>query len=138
VDVQDGPGGTVVRLTGELDAATAPTLASCFATLGERHPSQLVVDVTALAFCDCAGLNILLATHREAVASGGWLRLCGATAHLQKIIRITRLSSVLRCYPDVEEAVADLTTDSYASSSSPSASMVTSMVTSSLRSSTLA
>ena len=104
--VRDAPGSTVVELTGELDTATAPMLGSCFITLGEKRPSRLVIDVAALAFCDCSGLNILLIAHHQAAATGGWLRLCGATTHLQKIIQVTRLSQALRCYASVAEAVS--------------------------------
>jgi anti-anti-sigma factor len=49
----------VVRLAGELDAATAPRLWEAFDTLPLDRP--IVVDLTDLAFMDIAGMRPLLA-----------------------------------------------------------------------------
>jgi anti-sigma B factor antagonist len=96
--------GTVVALTGELDIATAPVLEDYFRTLGASSPARLVIDIAALAFCGCAGLDVLLSEYRRAVAAGGWLRICGATPSFLKILRITELSEALRCYPTAADA----------------------------------
>ena len=82
---------TVVELAGELDLATAQILDARLAALGEYRLPRLVIDVTALTFCDCSGLGALVRVRNQAVAEGGWLRLCGVAGLLAKMIRIARI-----------------------------------------------
>jgi anti-anti-sigma factor len=96
----------VVALTGELDVATAPVLGSRLETLGRDGHGRLVIDVSALTFCDCSGLGTLVRAHRRAARGGGWVRLCGAAGGIERIIGTTRVSSVLRCYADVAQALS--------------------------------
>jgi anti-sigma B factor antagonist len=104
----DAYSGTVVLVTGELDVATVPVLAHFLRGLITRQGAHLVVDLTGLTFCDCAGLNALLDTHRRAEAAGGWLRLCSVTARTEMLLKITGLSAALRCFATVGDAFADL------------------------------
>lgn len=97
---------TVVELAGELDLATARLLDARLATLGDYRPPQLVIDVTALTFCDCSGLGTLVRARNQAAADGGWLRLCGVAGTLSKLIRIARLTSSLPCYPSIADALS--------------------------------
>lgn len=97
---------TVVELAGELDLATAPLLDARLATLGDYRLPQLVIDVTALTFCDCSGLGTLVRARNQAAAEGGWLRLCGVAGTISKLIKIARLTSALPCYPSVADALA--------------------------------
>ena len=108
IAVRYEPQHTVVALTGELDVETAPILASRFAVLHENSRRRLVIDISALTFCDCSGLGALARANRRAVEMGGWVRLCGASQNVQKIIGIAGVSSVLRCYAGVAEALAGL------------------------------
>jgi anti-sigma B factor antagonist len=108
IDVRYDSQDTVVVLTGELDVATAPFLGSRLDILRQTSRRRLVVDVSALRFCDCSGLGTLVRAHRRAVENGGWVRLCGATGTIEMIIRITQVPSTLGCYADVAEALAGL------------------------------
>ncbi len=102
--VRDGV--AVVVLAGELDLATAPMLARYVDTPAVRRRSRVVVDVSGLTFCDCAGLTALLRASRHCVEKGGWLRLSGPSAMLARTLRITRLGQALACYPSMEAACA--------------------------------
>lgn len=97
---------TIVTLTGELDLATVPMLDARLAALGGQRAPHLVVDVTALTFCDCSGLGALVRARNQAAARGGWLRLCGAADPLTKTIKIARMASALPCYPGLADALA--------------------------------
>jgi len=98
---------TIIELTGELDLATTPVLIARLDRLSEDRPLQLVADVTALTFCDCSGLGALVQMYNHATATGGWLRVCGVAGVLEKVIRLTRVSSILSCYADVAEALTE-------------------------------
>jgi len=108
IDVRYDSQDTVVVLTGELDVATAPFLGSRLDILRRTSRRRLVVDVSALRFCDCSGLGTLVRAHRRAVENGGWVRLCGATGNIEMIIKITQVPLALGCYADVAEALAGL------------------------------
>jgi anti-sigma B factor antagonist len=99
-------GGIVVQLAGELDVATVPALIRFLHELGAGTRAHLVVDLTALTFCDCAGLTALLDAHRKATSDGGWLRLSAVTTRVERLLKITGLSAVLRCFPTVADAFA--------------------------------
>jgi anti-sigma B factor antagonist len=74
----------VVALDGELDLATQPGLAVGLDPLAEagRH---LILDLGALTFCDCTGLNLLLRWQRQAAAAGGALQVVAATPRFRQI-----------------------------------------------------
>ena len=66
----------IVALAGEIDLYTAPRLQSeLAAALAGADPARLVVDMSAVEFCDSTGMNVLLAAHRRASEQGGSLEL---------------------------------------------------------------
>ena len=65
----------MVRLTGELDVATAPELEAALENLIEPDPPELViVEAADLSFADVVGLGILIEAN-ERLAPEGRLRL---------------------------------------------------------------
>jgi anti-sigma B factor antagonist len=99
--------GTVVAVAGELDVAGGPPLAEYLGKLGANLQVRVVLDLTNLDFCDCAGLGVLLRAHRNYAAAGGWLRLSGLKPAVHRILRITKLTRILACYPDIPAAFHD-------------------------------
>jgi len=65
----DGSGGSavIVRLTGELDLAGAPSLRDCLVAL---VADDIVIDMTGLTFLDCSGISVLVEAHKRAVQHG--------------------------------------------------------------------
>jgi anti-sigma B factor antagonist len=99
--------GTVVAVAGELDVAGGPPLAEYLGKLGANLQVRVVLDLTNLDFCDCAGLSVLLRAHRGYATEGGWLRLSGLKPAIYRILRITKLTRLLACYPDIAAAFHD-------------------------------
>ena len=62
---------TVVRVTGEIDVATAPRLEDCLLEL-DREP--IALDFSAVTFMDAAGIRVLVAMQQRAGARGFLLR----------------------------------------------------------------
>jgi anti-anti-sigma factor len=61
----------VLRLTGELDMASAPTLAYWLALIAKTTPAiRIVIDLADLEFCDIAGVRALVSAHRQAASRG--------------------------------------------------------------------
>lgn len=78
----------------ELDAALTPGVAA------------VVADMTATRFCDTSGVRMLVLAHRRAAASGVELRVVIPSASILRVLAITKVDTVLRIHPSLEEALA--------------------------------
>jgi anti-sigma B factor antagonist len=92
----------VLVLTGEIDLYTAPRLqAELTGALAAAGPARIVVDMSAVEFCDSTGMNVLLAAHRLAAERGGELVLAAPRPALRKILEVTGLQSVFTVHDDL-------------------------------------
>ncbi|WP_405930865.1 STAS domain-containing protein [Streptomyces sp. NBC_00827] len=75
ITAQHTPDGGTLRVRGEIDLATAPALeAGICAYLGGRA-AAVTVDLSAVTFIDCSGLNALLRSHARGVREGTTVRI---------------------------------------------------------------
>jgi anti-anti-sigma factor len=84
-------GQVVVDLGGELDMVSADVAVSYITDVIDRWPGPVVVDLTALAFCDARGLGALLRMAGYAEQAGCEFRLISPRPSLVKIMRVTGL-----------------------------------------------
>ncbi|RKS78802.1 anti-anti-sigma factor [Actinomadura pelletieri DSM 43383] len=90
-------GARRVVVSGELDIASAGVLRSHLARLIDERGPNLVVDVSALTFCDAQGLAAFVAADELAHRHGGAVTLVGIRPQLAKILRITGLDRRFTC-----------------------------------------
>jgi anti-sigma B factor antagonist len=64
VAVDRVPGGISVRVTGEMDIATAPQLVAIMGSLSRRGMHHVWLDLTGLTFIDATGLAALVQARR--------------------------------------------------------------------------
>ena len=84
-------GEAVVDIGGELDIATAEPAVRYLRQVIDRHRGPVIVDLTALGFCDASGLSGLLRMAGHAQQAGCPFRLASPSPSLVKIMRITGL-----------------------------------------------
>lgn len=84
-------GSLLLRLSGELDIATAPSLRAVVSDLVGPGLREVTVDMGGLTFVDVVGLRSLVGAHRAATAVGATLRLCGVDGFTRRIIQLTKL-----------------------------------------------
>jgi anti-anti-sigma factor len=89
----------VLALCGALDLATAPRLAEALRTACPPYGADLVVDVSGLAFCSCAGLTVLLVENRQRRAAGGELVLVGPVDGLRRLLLVTGADAAFNIRP---------------------------------------
>ncbi|OLT46148.1 lipid asymmetry maintenance protein MlaB [Cellulosimicrobium sp. CUA-896] len=78
--------GDVWRLAGDLDAAALQLLGDELArAAAARAHGELVVDVSAVTFCDAAGLRLLC---RTALAASGPVALVGVPERLRDLVAL--------------------------------------------------
>jgi anti-sigma B factor antagonist len=84
-------GEAVAILGGELDIATADAAVSYVTQVIDRHQGPVIVDLTALRFCDARGLSALLQIALHAEQGDHEFRVASASPSLVKLLRITGL-----------------------------------------------
>jgi anti-anti-sigma factor len=80
-------------LSGEIDAHTAPLLASAMADLPQ---GDVVVDMAAVSFMDSSGLRVLIEAAARAREAGGDLVIAHSTPGITRLVEISGLSGQLR------------------------------------------
>ena len=107
----DAPVPTV-RATGELDISTVALLCRAIhaAALAAPKPPRLIVDLTALTFCDSTGLRALIGAVKEVDVLGGRAVLAlESGGMLEQLLDLSGLSEFLRVTNTLEAAERRLT-----------------------------
>lgn len=91
---------TVIRLTGELDLATAPdVLAAVEAEVGNGGSAHLVLDMSGVSFIDSTGVRTLLEAARAADNS---LSLLAPSPAVTRVLELTELRGHLPEIADLD------------------------------------
>ncbi|HWM23151.1 MAG TPA: STAS domain-containing protein [Ilumatobacteraceae bacterium] len=83
-------GSVVIRVTGEIDIATADIIRQAVAVATEPRPARLVFDLLAVDFIDSSGLAVLL----EAAKTADSVRIDPASNIVRRVIEATGLSEM--------------------------------------------
>jgi anti-anti-sigma factor len=98
VDIDSADHGFVVRVTGELDLATAPTLQQELDAVFRDMASwrSLVIDLEALTFMDAHGASVLVRARKLALACGTKLTIAGVQGEPALVLKATGLDKFLK------------------------------------------
>jgi anti-sigma B factor antagonist len=99
-------GTRILRLTGEVTPDRRGALHRALRDALRTGPPLLVVDLTALGFCDSNVLNALLATRLDARAAGVPLVLAGPPPQTLRLLRLTGTDQVLAVRPTLADCLA--------------------------------
>ncbi|GAA1367002.1 STAS domain-containing protein [Streptomyces beijiangensis] len=94
VDRHDTQNRALVTLAGEIDLDSAPLVRESLARCLRDGIRVIDVDVTAVTFCDCSGLNTFLHALLNATAVGGSLHLHFPSPALERLFALTGSSSL--------------------------------------------
>ena len=75
LDLEEHQHGAVLRLSGEVDLATAPSLITVFRDLASRQLTEVVVDASLVTFIDSAGMHALTEGEARLHSSGARIAL---------------------------------------------------------------
>ena len=99
----------VVTLTGLLTLGTnLKTADQQVQTALEQGATNLVLDLTAVAYSDSAGLGMLVHTYGLVKNKGGQLRLCGVGPRVLAMLKLTTTDRFLMIDPDRIASLAAL------------------------------
>jgi anti-anti-sigma factor len=103
-----GPYGvTVLTADGEIDHDSRTGLLEAAVRHVDRRAARLVIDLSAVTFCDSGGLSLFVDLHRRAETGDGWLRLAGAQGMVLGVLKATNLDRMFTLYDSVDTAAAD-------------------------------
>jgi anti-sigma B factor antagonist len=85
----------LVRLRGELDLATASAFEHRLGDLVRDGARFVILDLSAVSFCDVTGLNALLRLEAVVRSHDGRLRLLGPCRWVDTMVRLLRLTDRL-------------------------------------------
>ncbi len=94
----------VVRVTGEIDLASAPALVTETVAAILDHSARVIIDLGAVTFVDSSGVDALLEAHDLATAAGGWVRIAAAGRSVRKVLRLTEVDAQFHPYRTTAEA----------------------------------
>ncbi|MFG2530119.1 STAS domain-containing protein [Streptomyces sp. NPDC048516] len=122
-------GTTVLELRGELDILAVSVLSDRLDEITGTQGTDLVVDVRAVTFIDCAGLSLLSRARYRTRQRGGRLRLTGVCGggSVARLLRMTGLTGSFEILSD--ETGDDDGGGAAGSSGSPGSTAVTATVT---------
>jgi len=84
----------VVKVVGELDAATAPRLDEELVRLTGAGTSRITLDLAEVSFISSPGLSVLDAGRRHLREKGGDLALQAPTPMTMKVLEMTGMTGV--------------------------------------------
>jgi anti-anti-sigma factor len=99
-------GVPVVATPEEIDITDAEALRSALLKAAANGHGTLVVDMSQTRFCDCSGLNTLLAAHKRAEAEGHEVLLAIPSTTVLRVFAITGADRVIPTFTSLPEALA--------------------------------
>lgn len=97
---------TVLRVSGEIDVATAPKLREKIISLVGEGCLSIVVDLAAVDFLDSTGLGVLVGALKRVREHDGELRIACDEPRIVKVFEITGLTDVFGLHGTVDDAVS--------------------------------
>jgi stage II sporulation protein AA (anti-sigma F factor antagonist) len=88
-------GRNTLRLSGELDMASAPRLEALLAELSANGTSALTLDLSELTFMDSTGLRAVLRAKELTDGHGCELSIVPGPPAVQRLFEMTRLIEVM-------------------------------------------
>lgn len=95
-------GAAVVRLSGEIDAESAPAVSSALEPL-LGTTSHVIVSLGAVTFMDSSGLSVFVAAQQQ--VGDGQLTLAEVPPRIMRLLELTGLSTVFSLATTVDEAL---------------------------------
>jgi anti-anti-sigma factor len=83
----------------------APQLKSELVMLHTEGFKNIILDLSIVQFVDSSGLSALLVGNRLSKEAGGTFVLTNLNTHIQKLVKISQLESILNIVPSLSESI---------------------------------
>lgn len=89
----------------ELDIENQAQFIDLLASLIEEGRNRLIIDMTLINYIDSSGLWALFEGHKKATQKSGKLVLLNPTKDVKRVLDITKMSSKINMFFDLDEAI---------------------------------
>jgi anti-anti-sigma factor len=103
IDVSSEGERVVLRLDGELDLASVPTLEQAVEGAPLDSATEVVLDLRGLEFIDSTGLRALLLQEERSAERGQAFALVRGPEQVQRLMNMTRVDEHLKIVASPEE-----------------------------------
>lgn len=105
IEVRKEEKGTIVSVSGKMDAVTAPEYERRLRQLIDDGEKTFVNDFSGLAYISSAGLRSILATAKALKAKDGTLLFCGVTGPVRDVFEVSGFGSLFQLHDSPESAL---------------------------------
>jgi anti-sigma B factor antagonist len=109
METEQRENAVILRVTGEVDAYSAPLLhdrlAEVFTAAADRGLA-IVLDMAGVSFLASSGLSVLVDYHLRGVDQGVALRVVAPAGSVLRALRATTLNEMIELHATVAEALA--------------------------------
>ena len=100
---------TILRIQGPL---TLQTLFDFQTAIRQPDTGDTIIDLTGVPYIDSAGLGTILSHWAHTQRTGKKLAIAGICERVQVLFNLTKVNTVLPCFPSAEEAERGLAASS--------------------------
>ncbi|MCP4716586.1 MAG: STAS domain-containing protein [Deltaproteobacteria bacterium] len=95
----------IVKVTGRMDAVTAPEFEQACVPLIESGAQLLIVDLAGLEYISSAGLRSILSTAKKLKAVQGQIRFCNLAGMVQEVFSMSGFDTMFTLCGSLDEAL---------------------------------
>jgi anti-anti-sigma factor len=117
IELKDlAPDIAVISVSGQLTTgADCQKLESQVDKLLGQRRTKFVFDLSGLNYMDSSAIGVVALSFGKATNAGGGLTVAGARGSVEELFHLTRISNIVKIFPDVPAAAAALAKKSGAS-----------------------
>ncbi|MCM3575556.1 MULTISPECIES: anti-sigma factor antagonist [Mesobacillus] len=105
IDVKETESTLAVKVSGEIDAYTAPQLREKLFPMSEKEGVKMVVDLSEVNYMDSTGLGVFVGVFKNVRAHDGEFKIVGLSERLQRLFEITGLADIIDINSQIEGGV---------------------------------
>jgi anti-anti-sigma factor len=96
----------VVSVSGDLDMLTAPELDEAIRTAAGQEPAAVIVDLSSVDFLASAGMNLLIAAHRDIAPAAGFGVVADGPS-TGRPLKLIGFHTMIALYRNLDDALDD-------------------------------
>jgi stage II sporulation protein AA (anti-sigma F factor antagonist) len=96
----------ILGLAGDIDLAGAKIFRERVVEILDRAEQSLLIDFTEVTYLNSTGLSVLILAAKRMGGTTGRLALTGVTDSIQRVLKITGLTSLFTILPTKAEALS--------------------------------
>lgn len=95
INISDEENKKVIRLSGEIDAYTAPQLKDKLLSFTKNNGNFVQVDMESVSYMDSTGLGVFISALKSTKENGSQMELINLSDRVYRVFQITGLDEIM-------------------------------------------